>query len=428
VKRAVVFLMILVLLPVAGLAEKGYLEVTASPDRKAYLALASTVSQGGGESDDISRNVMDALRFDMDLTGRFTMLDTSQARGASGIRPGTFEMAPWRAVGAEYLVKSGYLLDGEGAILEFRLYDVINGRQVLAKRYSGKRKDARRMAHAFSDEILLLLTREKGPFTGKIAFVSKRSGNKEIYLMDYDGHNVQRLSANGSINLNPDFSPNGREIIYTSYKKGKPDLYRRDLFSTAEARISSHPGINITGAWAPDGSRVALSLSRDGNAEIYLISKDGGRMARLTRNSAIDTSPAWSPDGGKIAFLSDRLGKPQIFVMNADGSNPYRLTTSGAYNVSPAWSPKGDHILYCRQEGGGFQIYSITPDGKDDTRLTSEGSNEHPRWSPDGRFITFSSTRDGSPAIYVMRADGSGQTRVSRGASSDSHPVWSPRW
>ncbi|HOP41043.1 MAG TPA: hypothetical protein PLI53_08365, partial [Geobacteraceae bacterium] len=72
-KRAVVFLMILVLLPVAGLAEKGYLEVTASPDRKAYLALASTVSQGGGESDDISRNVMDALRFDMDLTGRFTM-------------------------------------------------------------------------------------------------------------------------------------------------------------------------------------------------------------------------------------------------------------------------------------------------------------------------------------------------------------------
>lgn len=427
-KQAVLLLMIIVLLPVAGLAEEGYLEVTASPDRKAYLAVAPSVSQGGGENDDISRSVMDALRFDMNLTGRFTLLDTSRAQATSGIRPETFEMAPWRAVGAEYLIKSGYLLKGNDTILEFRLYDVISGRQVLAKRYSGKPKDARRMSHAFSDEILLLMDKEKGPFTGKIAFVSKRSGTKEIYLMDYDGHNVQRLSANGSINLNPDFSPNGREIVYTSYKMGKPDLYRRDLFSTSEARIAAHPGINITGAWAPDGGRIALALSRDGNAEIYLISKDGGRMTRLTRNSAIDTSPAWSPDGGRIAFLSDRLGKPQVFVMNADGSNPYRLTTSGAYNVSPAWSPKGDRILYCRQEGGGFQIYSITPDGKDDTRLTSEGSNEHPRWSPDGRFITFSSTRDGSPAIYVMRADGTAQTRVSRSGGNDSHPVWSPRW
>lgn len=427
-KKSVLLLILVILLPSALHAQEGYLEVTASPDRKISLAVAPLINQGGGKSDDISRNTADALRFDMDLTGRFTILDTSQAALSSGIRPGEFDMAPWRAVGAEYLIKSAYLLNGNDAILEFRLYDVKSGSQLLAKRYSGKIKDARKMAHSFSDEILLLQTRERGPFTGKIAFVSKKSGNKEIYLMDYDGYNVQRLTANGSININPDFSPNGREIIYTSYKKGNTDLYRRDLFSTAEARISSHPGINITGRWSPDGSRIALALSRDGNAEIYAISKDGKQLSRLTRSNAIETSPAWSPDGSRIAFLSDRLGKPQIFVMNADGSNSVRLTRSGDYNVSPSWSPKGDRILYCRQHSGGFQIHSITPDGNDDLQLTSEGSNEHPRWSPDGRFITFSSTRDGGQAIYVMRADGSGQTRVSRSGSSDSHPVWSPRW
>lgn len=427
-KKTVLFLIFILLLPGAIHAQDNYLEVTASPDRKISLAVAPPISQGGGENSDLSRNASGALTFDMELTGLFTILDTSPARGNSGIRPGEFDMAPWRAAGAEYLVKSAYLLNGGGAIMEFRLYDVMSGRQLLAKRYSGKIKDARKMAHSFSDEILLLQTKEKGPFTGKIAFVSKKSGNKEIFLMDYDGYNVQRLTANGSINLNPDFSPNGREIIYTSYKKGNPDLYRRDLFSTAEARISAHPGINITGTWSPDGSRIALALSKDGNAEIYTISKDGKQMSRLTRNGAIETSPAWSPDGSRIAFLSDRLGKPQIFVMNADGSNPYRLTTSGDYNVTPSWSPKGNRILYCRQQGGGFQIHSITPDGNDDLQLTSEGSNEHPRWSPDGRFITFSSTRDGVQAIYVMRADGSGQTKVSRSRSSDSHPVWSPRW
>jgi len=428
VNKIVLFLIFIILLPGALHAKEDYLEVTASSDRKISLAVAPPISQAGGESSDISRNVNDALTFDMALTGLFTILDTSRAGGNSGVRPGEFDMAPWRAVGAEYLIKSAYLLNKDGAILEFRLYDVLSGRQILAKRYSGKVKDSRKMAHSFSDEILLLQTKEKGPFTGKIAFVSRKSGNKEIYLMDYDGHNVQRLTANGSINLNPDFSPNGREIIYTSYKKGNTDLYRRDLFSTAEARISSHPGINITGRWSPDGSRIALALSKDGNAEIYAISKDGRQISRLTRNGAIETSPAWSPDGSRIAFLSDRLGKPQIFVMNADGSSPYRLTTSGDYNVTPSWSPKSDRILYCRQQPGGFQIHSITPDGNDDIQLTSEGSNEHPRWSPDGRFITFSSTRDGVQAIYVMRADGSGQTKVSRSGSSDSHPSWSPRW
>lgn len=427
-KKTLVILLILFLLPATINADQEYLEVTASADRKIALAVAPPVSQGGGENNEIARNASDALRFDMELTGRFTILDTTQSGGTSGVRPGEFDLAPWRAAGAEYLIKSAYLLNGESTILEFRLYDVTSGRQLLAKRYSGKNKDARKMAHSFSDEILLLQTKEKGPFTGKIAFVSRKSGNKEIYLMDYDGHNTQRITANGSINLNPDFSPNGREIIYTSYKKGNSNLYRRDLFSTAEARISAHPGINITGSWSPDGSRIALALSKDGNAEIYVISKDGRQLTRLTRTDAIETSPAWSPDGSKIAFLSDRLGKPQVFVMNANGSNPYRLTTSGDYNVSPSWSPKGDRILYCRQQEGGFQIHSITPDGNDDLQLTSAGSNEHPRWSPDGRFITFSSSRDGGQAIYVMRADGSGQTRVSRSGASDSHPVWSPRW
>jgi TolB protein len=232
-------------------------------------------------------------------------------------------MAPWRAVGAEYLIKSAYLLNGGNAILEFRLYEVTSGRQLLAKRYSGKIKDARKMAHSFSDEILLLQTREKGPFTSKIAFVSKKSGNKEIYLMDYDGYNVRSSPPtvpSTSTRLLPMVGKSS-----TSYKRRNTDLYRRDL-SARPARISSHPGINITGRWSPNGSKIALALSRDGNAEIYAISKDGKQLSRLTRSAAIETSPAWSPDGGRIAFLSDRMGKPQIFIMNADGSNSVRLT------------------------------------------------------------------------------------------------------
>ena len=424
------FLVVLMLLCVPSFlqAQQGYLEVTAPGNRQMQLAVAQPVSLFGGPSTDIAKGISEVFSFDLTLAGPFAVMPTPPAESRSGIRPGEFDFAPWQAAGANLLVKSGYTVSADSLTIEFRLYDVARGKELAAKRYSGKRADLRKIVHTFSDEIMLAVTGDRGPFTGKTAFVSTATGNKEIYLMDYDGYNVQRLTKNGSINLNPDFSPNGKEIIYTSYKRRNPDLYRRELFSGAEARISGRPGINVTGAWSPDGSKIALAMSKDGNSEIYTITKDGKQLARLTKNSAIEVSPAWSPDGSRIAFVSDRLGKPQVFIMNADGSNVSRLTTSGAYNVSPRWSPKGDRIAYCRQNGGGFQIYVINADGSGDNQLTTEGSNEHPRWSPDGRFITFSSTRGGKEAIYVMRSDGSGQTRVSRGKGADSHPAWSPRW
>ncbi len=408
-------------------ADQSYLEVTAQGNKPLALAIAPAISLGGGQSNEIAETIGEVLRFDLTLAGTFSIITGSSGAVGGGIRPGEFDFAPWKAMGAIYLVKSGYTITGNNITVELRLYDVSQGKSLAAKRYTGSRKELRWMAHAFSDEIMLSATGESGPFTGKIVYVSRSTGNKEICVMDYDGHNVQRITKNGSINLNPDISPKGREILFTSYKKGNPDLYRLVPFGGAEARISSRRGINFTGAWSPDGNRIALSMSKDGNPEIYLIGKDGKQMAKLTNNDSINISPSWSPDGSRIAFVSDRLGTPQVFIMNSDGSNVHRLTRSGAYNVNPSWSPKGDRILYSRQQGG-FQIYSISPDGSGDTQLTSGGRNENPRWSPDGRFITFSSNRDGKESIYVMRADGTGQTRVSRSGGGDSQPVWSPRW
>jgi TolB protein len=417
-----------ILFPVMAHAQQSYLEVTAPGNRQLQLAIAACKSLSGTPVTGTSNEIDDALRFDMTLAGPFSVMSGTGGNNDSGIRPGEFKFAPWKAVGADMLIKSGYKVSGNSLTLEFRLYDVLKEKEILAKRYTGTIRDTRKIAHLFDDQIMLAITGEKGPFSGKIAFVSNVTRNKEIYLMDYDGYNIQRITRNGSINLNPDFSPNGREIIYTSYKRRNPDLFRRELFTGAEADISHHQGINITGTYSPDGKKIALAMSKDGNSEIYLIDKSGKQLARLTNNPAIDVSPAWSPDGSQIAFTSDRLGKPQIFIMTADGSNLHRVTTNGAYNDRARWSPKGDRLLYCRMEGNGFNIYAINPDGRNDTQLTSEGSNEHPRWSPDGRFITFSSKRGGKEAIYVMRADGSGQTKVSRGNAGDSHPTWSIHW
>ncbi len=403
----IVLLLLLLLLGPQSFAAESYLDVTAPTTGKLKLAIAPTTALSGSLPAEVARELPELFGFDLGIAG-------------------PFEIAPSEAAGA-LLLKSAYGVQGDTAIIECRLVDQVLHREVIAKRYSGRVKDLRRMGHAFSDEVLRVLTGAKGPFTGKIAYVSKVSGNKEIFIMDYDGHNPQRLTNNGSINLYPDFAPSGKELIYTSYKKGNPDLYRRELFTGQEARVSSRSGLNAMGVFSPDGNKIALVLSKDGNSEIYQIGRDGKEAVRLTNNHAIDVSPAWSPDGSRVAFVSDRMGKPQIFVMDANGGNLRRLTTNGAYNVTPRWSPKGDRIVYARKEGG-FQIYAINPDGSGDTQLTSAGSNEHPRYSPDGRFIVFSSTRDGGEGLYLMRADGSGQTRISPDRALNTHPTWSVNW
>jgi TolB protein len=423
--RTCFIVFIILLMPSMLYAGQNLPAVHSLEKKPPHLAIARPICLEGKQDARVAGEIEEVMKLDLNLAGCFRVTSDLQKVDSGGIEAGEFDFRPWRSAGAALLLKSGYIVDGDKVLTDFRLYDVSAGKQLWSAVYTGKRRFVREMAHAFSDDTMRVVTGEEGPFTGKIAFVSTRTGNKEVYMMDYDGFNVTEITRNGSINLNPAFSPDRQNIIYTSYRSGNPDLYIRRIFSGKEAPISSRTGLNITGAWAPHGDRIALAMSKDGNTQIYLIDRKGREISRLTNDDAIDISPSWSPDGSHIAFVSDREGTPQIYIMNADGTDIKMVTKSGDYNVGPSWSPKGDRILYSRMESGGFQIYSIKPDGSGDTRLTTEGRNEYPHWSPDGRFITFTSNRDGKESIYVMRGDGTSQIKVSRGKGGDSQPVWS---
>jgi TolB protein len=426
--KILLILLLLAFLPAIASAQQGYIEVTAPGNRLLKLAVDGLQSlDSSTATTDAAKMVTDVVAFDMNMSGVVTAESRMPQAVSKNLSLVNVDFVPWLSAGFDLLVRGEYSLKNEQLTLELRLFDVINRKMITAKRYLGTARDVRRFSHSFADEILRAITGEKGIFTTKIAYVATHTGNKEIYVMDWDGYNSLPLTKNGSINLNPEFSPDGRDIIFTSYKRGNPDLYRRSLSSTAELPLSSRKGLNITGSWSPDGSKIALALSKDGDAEIYTLDKEGGHPNRLTINAALDLYPTWSPDGKQIAFVSDRLGKPQIFVMNADGGDVRRLTTSGSYNVNPRWSPKGDRIAYSRMSDGGFNIFTITPDGAIDTQLTTEGSNENPSWSADGRFICFCAKRSSGDGVYVMRADGTGQTKVSQGKGMYFQSAWSAR-
>jgi TolB protein len=293
------------------------------------------------------------------------------------------------------------------------------------KTYRGCRDNLRLLVHALADDIVETLTGQKGIAQSRIVFTAQALQGKELFAMDYDGTNPQQLTQNGSLNLTPAWSADGRTIAFTSYQFGMPDLVFVDVLSGKLAQHLKQAQLQTAPAWSPDGKRLALVSSHEGNAEIYIMNVGSTKLQRLTFHPGTDTSPSWSPTGRELVFTSDRLGSPQLFIMDAEGGNVRRLTMTGEYNDSPAWSPKGDKIAYVSRLEGRFQIVTIDVSGENVVQLTaSSGSNEDPSWSPDGYRLVFSSTRDGKSDLYSMEWNGENVRRLTHRGTCTS-PAWS---
>jgi len=433
-KRVIFFFMFIINFSVclAFGASEVYIDVTKPGFKKIVIAIPNFYRDGSfPKEDNLSKEMAKILTNDLRISGLFEVIDNPLFVSPIVESEGNVKVDfnQWRLLGVQVLVKADYsLTEGKKLTIRCRLYDLLREEQVLGKAYGGDQNFLRRIIHRFSDEIVLKLTGEKGMAQTKIVFVSDVSGHKEVYTIDFDGHNLERLTGNRSIALSPAWSPDGKRIAYTSYREGNPDLYFMSPDGSYQVAASTFPGLNATPDWSPDGSRIALALSKDGNAEIYTFKVDGTDFRRLTRHQSSDWSPSWSPDGGKIAFSSDRTGTPEIYIMNKDGGDDRQLTHQGSYNDSPAWSPKGDLIAFASRQKGLFDIWVIGSDGSNAQALTSNsGNNESPFWSPDGRYIVFSSNRGGRRDIYIMNSDGSNQRRLTFLGGNNYCPSWSPR-
>ncbi len=417
---------------VGNLAAKVYIYIDSPATTKFPIAIPHFKNLGNVPDDrHVSTSLSSVISKDLEISGLFRLIDSSiflKDPDDSGITANSIDWGDWSSIGAEALIKGGFHFEENGIRVEARLFDVIRGSFITGKRYFGKPDDIRIVSHKFADEAIYRLTGQRGISQTQIAFVSDASGSKEIYLIDFDGHNRTKVTNHRSIVISPAWSPDGKKLIFTSYRDKNPDVFLREIFYGREKKVSSRKGLNIAPDWSPDGEKIVLTLSQDdGNSDIYVIRPDGKKVNRLTSNWANDVSPCWSPDGKEIAFVSNRSATPQIYIMKVKNRKVRRLTFEGGYNTSPSWSPKGDRIAYAGRRGGTFAIYTINTDGSGLNQLTSSpGSNESPSWSPNGRHIAFSSSRSGSKKVYIMLADGLGERAVTWGKGNDTNPCWSP--
>ena len=319
------------------------------------------------------------------------------------------------------------------------LYDVRNPSSlpVVGKVYRGAPTDlqVRKFAHQFADEII-------GKLSGglpsvaqtQIAFVSKRSSYKEIWVMDYDGANQRQLTSLRSISLTPRWSPDGSRIAFTCFAPYNGVTSAQIcMYSMDTCKLVAFPrfrGTNITPAWSPDGSQIIFSSSMQSNPELYVSDINGGRPKRLTFSSGANMSPAWNPKTGQtVAFVSDRGGTPQLYLMNSDGTSAAKVDLPDkGYVIDPAWSPNGQLLTFSwRLPNDNYDIFVMDAASRQLVELTrDQGRNERPSWAPDGRHIVFESTRTGSRQIWTMLADGSQPHQLTFSGENES-PNWSTR-
>ena len=390
----------------------------------------------GTQAITLGRDIASVISSDLQRSGLFRLIDSRafiQGRNSLRVRP---RFPAWRQIQAEALVVGSTELRPNGQLrVEFRLWDVLRGQQLVGLRTDTEPRNWRRVAHIIADAIYSEITGEEGYFDTRVVYVAESGPAlkriKRLAIMDQDGANHRYLTSGSHLVLTPRFSPTEQEITYLEYPPGKkPRVYIRNIDTGQREKLGEFDGMTFAPRYSPDGKSVIMSMAQNGNSDIFVMDLRTRRYQQLTRHPAIDTSPCFSPDGKRIVFTSTRGGKGQIYVMDSDGRNKKRITFGRGKYSTPVWSPRGDKIAFTKQTPGEWFIGVMTPDGNEERLLARGFAVEGPTWSPNGRVLMFfrqppAGKEGGKPKLYSIDLTGHNEREI-KTPTDASDPAWSP--
>lgn len=427
------------LAPPCALADEPLrVDITQGVAEPMPIAIAPFASEGR-EHADMARQIAAVVAADLGGSGLFAPINPRAfVQGADSLAADGPKFAQWRAIGAQALV-TGRVYTGPGGDwqAEFRLWDVLTGRQLTGKVYTATPRNWRRVAHIIADVAYARLTGEAGYFDTRIVYIAETGPPtarvKRLAIMDQDGANQQNLTDGRALVLTPRFSPNQQLLTYMSYARGAAQVYLYHLATGAQELLGQFPGMTFAPRFSPDGGSVVMSMAYHGNSDVFVMDLATRSPRQVTRHPAIDTAPSFSPDGRQIVFESDRGGSQQLYVIDAAGGGAARRITFGKGRyANPVWSPRGDLIAFTRMYQGKFYVGVIRPDGTGERLIAQAWHIEGPTWSPNGRRIAYFKETPSGPGgqgrtarLYTIDITGFGE-RALPTPTDASDPAWSP--
>jgi len=337
----------------------------------------------------------------------------------------------WRLSGVDFLWIGAMEPEGQGYILEFQLFDVIQQELMTGFSFRVTDQTLRSAAHQISDEVFEEILGIPGAFNTQIAFVSVegRVGDRtyQLQLADADGENPQAMLTSPRPILSPAWAPDGVRIAYVSFEnKTQSAIFIQDRQQGSRVKAISRAGINGAPSWSPDGERLAITLSYEGDPEIYVLQIDSGELRRITQSAGIDTEPVWLDDDTLI-FTSNRSGGPQLYEVPAQGGRAERITFEGNYNASATVSADGSTVAFVHGAGAGFQIAAIDRNSGLFQVLTQGTLDESPSFAPNGQMIIYATEKNGRGTLGAVSLDGSVvQSLTLDNGGTVREPAWAP--
>ncbi|MFI4936401.1 MAG: Tol-Pal system beta propeller repeat protein TolB [Caulobacterales bacterium] len=410
--------------PAAALAD-----IVVNVDQAAVQPLPVAITTFSGTP--VGEQISQVITADLDRSGLFRPIDPGTFRDPQPQVDITPRFDLWKAISAQALLVGRVSDNTDGRLsVDFRLYDVYAGEQLVGTRLIATPDSWRTIAHQIADAVYEKLTGEKGYFDTRVVFVAE-SGPKtkrvtRLAMMDQDGANPSYLTDGSYMVFAPRYSAKRQEITYMVLRPTGSSIYLLNLDTNRQEVLGRFPGMTMAPRFSPDDSKVAFAAEKGGVSDIYVMDLATHALRRLTADLGIDTSPSFSPDGAQIVFNSDRGGSPQLYVMGADGSGARRISFGTGRYTAPVWSPDGKLIAFVKQEGAQFHLGVMSPDGSGERILTTSYFADEPTWAPNGRVLMFErKLGDGDSRLWTIDLTG----RILKEAPypvSASDPAWSP--
>ena len=233
--------------------------------------------------------------------------------------------------------------------------------------------------------VTLRLNNNVDKFVFSMTFNSSDYNNSEICLLNRDGSNFIRLTNNNYWDLYPTWSPDGSKIAFLSFRENDLDIYTMNIDGSNQLKFYD------SGSHDADIHWINNTIVFTSESKIWRINDDGTNPSIVTDppnagewgNANLpfgDYDPNIHPDGNKIAF--ERLendtsphGNYNIFIVNLDGSDETRLTSNYYTQGFPTWSHSGEKILFlvtAISDEGKYDLYMMKSDGSDYKNITPE--------------------------------------------------------
>ena len=273
------------------------------------------------------------------------------------------------------------------------------------------------------------------PDSKKLAFVSDRDGNREIYVIDlewldgytqWSGSNLKNISNSIENDWTPVFSPIEDKIVFSTYfpENDNYDIMIMDSDGANKENLTNSNSYEKYPQFSPDGTSIIYQGWQGGKMEIFFTNILDKNKINLTKNISsndiISHGNSFSRDGQSFVFTSERDGHRNIYMMDINGKNLEQLTNHMSDDYEPTFSKDGRYIAFTSERDGNKEIYIIDLASRELKNLTqNSGDDWNPRFYPDSQKIVFQSTRDENWEIYAMNLKGQNQTNLTNHPATD---------